>query len=91
MDLTSRSSFDGQTDRTNQQQQEQQQSGFEETLRSDQSSLMDFSKHTIFVERTLAIVKPDAVQKANEIESIVLENGFTILHVCFYFFDDRIN
>ena len=78
MDLTSRSSFDGQTDQTT---QEQHQNGFEDTLKSDHSSMMDFSKHAIFVERTLAIVKPDAVHKANEIEAIILDQGFTILHV----------
>ena len=38
-----------------------------------------------------AIVKPDAVQKANEIESMILENGFTILHVCFYLLNHRMS
>jgi len=33
----------------------------------------------IFVERTLAICKPDAVFKCEEIEDIVLRSGFTIL------------
>jgi len=33
----------------------------------------------IFVERTLAIVKPDAIEKAEEIEDIILRTGFTIL------------
>ena len=37
----------------------------------------------IYVERTLAIIKPDALDKAEEIEDIVLRNGFTILQVCY--------
>ena len=36
----------------------------------------------IFVERTLAIIKPDAVPKAEEIEDIILRSGFSILQVC---------
>ena len=35
----------------------------------------------IFVERTLAIIKPDTLHKANEIEDIILRSGFTILQV----------
>ncbi|ELU16784.1 hypothetical protein CAPTEDRAFT_177417 [Capitella teleta] len=33
----------------------------------------------IYVERTLAIIKPDAVKHAEEIEDIILNSGFTIL------------
>jgi hypothetical protein len=77
MEFSSRQSFDGENDRANQ----QRQSGFEDTLRSDHSSIMDASKHGIFVERTLALIKPDAVQKSNEIESILLEHGFTVIQV----------
>ena len=33
----------------------------------------------IYVQRTLAIIKPDATHKADEIEDIVLRTGFTIL------------
>ncbi|KAG7328865.1 hypothetical protein KOW79_007039 [Hemibagrus wyckioides] len=33
----------------------------------------------IFVERTLALIKPDAADKADEIEDIILLSGFTIL------------
>ncbi|XP_068596913.1 nucleoside diphosphate kinase homolog 5 [Brachionichthys hirsutus] len=33
----------------------------------------------IYVERTLAIVKPDAVHRAEEIEEAILESGFTIV------------
>ena len=35
----------------------------------------------IFVERTLAMIKPDAIGKANEIEEIIVRSGFTILQV----------
>jgi nucleoside diphosphate kinase len=35
---------------------------------------------SIIVERTLAIVKPDAVPKVEEIEDIILRSGFTILN-----------
>lgn len=35
----------------------------------------------IFVERTLALIKPDAVHKTDEIEDIILQSGFTILQV----------
>lgn len=65
-----------------QQQQQQQHSGLEDTMRSDRSSVMDFNKSGIFVERTLALIKPDAVHKANEIETILLNQGFTVLQVC---------
>ncbi|CAF1050930.1 unnamed protein product [Rotaria sordida] len=40
---------------------------------------MDSSKHGIFVERTLALIKPDCINKADEIETIILKQGFTIL------------
>lgn len=33
----------------------------------------------IYLERTLAIIKPDAVNKAEEIEDIILRSGFAIL------------
>lgn len=53
----------------------------------------------IHVERTLALIKPDAIHKSDEIEEIILQHGFTILQVqlyakfttflvcCFYYFD----
>ena len=34
---------------------------------------------TIHVQRTLAMIKPDATYKADEIEEIILQTGFTIL------------
>ncbi|KTG39167.1 hypothetical protein cypCar_00000439 [Cyprinus carpio] len=33
----------------------------------------------IFVERTLALIKPDAIHKTDEIENIILQSGFTVL------------
>ena len=42
---------------------------------------MDSSRRGLFVERTLAILKPDAANKADEIEDIILRLGFTILQV----------
>ena len=36
----------------------------------------------IYVERTLALIKPDAIKKAEEIEDIILRSGFCILQVC---------
>ena len=35
----------------------------------------------IFVERTLAIVKPDSISKSDEIEDIIIRSGFSILQV----------
>jgi hypothetical protein len=78
MDLYSKESFDGDNDQT------KRQRGLEDTIRSDHSSIMDYNKHGIFVERTLALIKPDVVNKANEIETILLNHGFTVLQVCFF-------
>jgi len=82
MDLYSKESFDSDNDQT----KRQRQIGLEDTIRSDHSSIMDLNKHGIFVERTLALIKPDAVNKANEIETILLNHGFTVLQVCLFFF-----
>ena len=35
----------------------------------------------IHIERTLALIKPDAIHKSDEIEEIILQHGFTILEV----------
>lgn len=35
----------------------------------------------VHVEQTLAIIKPDAIDRANEIEEIILRGGFSILQV----------
>ena len=35
----------------------------------------------IHVEQTLAIIKPDAISKASEIEEKILKEGFSILQV----------
>lgn len=35
----------------------------------------------VYVERTLALIKPDAVHKCEEIEDIILKSGFIILQV----------
>ncbi|PWA23435.1 hypothetical protein CCH79_00006034, partial [Gambusia affinis] len=40
---------------------------------------MDDISQRIYVERTLAIIKPDAVHKSEEIEKIILKAGFLIL------------
>ncbi|XP_061691140.1 nucleoside diphosphate kinase homolog 5-like isoform X7 [Syngnathoides biaculeatus] len=43
------------------------------------SLLNEISFPRIYVERTLAIIKPDAIDKSEEIEDIILTSGFTIL------------
>lgn len=35
----------------------------------------------IYVERTLALIKPDVIHRAEEIEDDILKSGFTILQV----------
>lgn len=35
----------------------------------------------IYVEKTLAIIKPDIVDKEEEIRDIILRSGFTIIQV----------
>uniref|UniRef100_A0A4W4DXY1 NME/NM23 family member 5 n=1 Tax=Electrophorus electricus TaxID=8005 RepID=A0A4W4DXY1_ELEEL len=44
-----------------------------------QTPKLHLSSPHIFVERTLALIKPDAADKAEEIESIILRSGFTVL------------
>jgi len=38
-------------------------------------------KPAINVEHTLAIIKPDAMKKVDEIVDIILKSGFTIINV----------
>ncbi|XP_036404689.1 nucleoside diphosphate kinase homolog 5 [Megalops cyprinoides] len=45
----------------------------------DETPLQQMSPPHIYVERTLALIKPDAIHKAEEIEDIILQSGFTIL------------
>jgi len=77
MDLTSAQQRIGSAN--NKQQRKSIGCGIEDTIRRDQSSIDDFGKHGIFVERTLALIKPDAVHKAIEIEDILLRQGFTVI------------
>lgn len=79
MELQTTQSFDSDNDQTSQ----QAQSDVEGTLRSDHDSRNDFEKNGIFVERTLALIKPDAINSANDIEAIIFNHGFTILQVCY--------
>ncbi len=78
MDFLSRQSIDGESEQAN----HQRNTGLGDTLKSDHSSTHDFPKQGIFVERTLALVKPDAINKAGKIETILLKHGFTVLQVC---------
>ena len=43
---------------------------------------MDENAHRrIYVERTLALIKPDAIHRSEEIEDVILKSGFTVLQV----------
>lgn len=48
-------------------------------------------KNSPFIEigRTLAIIKPDAIDKCDEIEEIIQQHGFTILQVNWLLFVSR--
>lgn len=39
------------------------------------------SPNRIYVERTLALIKPDVMHRAEEIEDDILKSGFNILQV----------
>ena len=53
-----------------------------EGVEDKEESIASRMKHPqIYLERTLAIIKPDAMDKADEIEDIILRNGFVILQV----------
>ncbi|XP_071765820.1 nucleoside diphosphate kinase homolog 5 [Centroberyx gerrardi] len=45
----------------------------------DETQQVNIPCPRIYVERTLALIKPDAIHKAEEIEDIILKSGFTIL------------
>ena len=51
------------------------------SLQSEIMAENGFSKRIITVEKTFAMIKPDAIDKADEILEIIEENGFTILQV----------
>lgn len=44
----------------------------------------------IHVEQTLAVIKPDAIDKSDEIEELVLQNGFSILQVLYFILFNKI-
>ena len=53
-------------------------------ISTEKESSVSIVEHPhIYVERTLAIIKPDAVEKESEIEDIILKSGFQIAQVCF--------
>ena len=39
----------------------------------------------IYVERTLALIKPDAIHRSEEIEDVILKSGFAVLQVGLFF------
>ena len=47
-------------------------------------TLPHMPKPQIFVEQTMAIIKPDAVHFNEEIEDTILKSGYTILQVNIY-------
>ena len=50
-------------------------------------TLLEMPKPQIFLEQTLAIIKPGtAMQASEEIEDIILRSGYTILKVCITYF-----
>jgi len=51
----------------------------EEEMCEEVDPMKEIENKAIFVERTLAIVKPDAMNRYEEIEDIILRSGFTIL------------
>jgi nucleoside diphosphate kinase len=47
----------------------------------DENCAPIYREPQLFVEQTLALIKPEAVDKSFEIEDIILRAGFTILKV----------
>jgi len=50
-------------------------------LRTVSNSVENDGCQQIFVETTLALIKPDAIDRSAEIEDIILRSGFSILRV----------
>ena len=48
---------------------------------TEEDAIPSMEHPQIFVERTLAIVKPDAVNRCEEIEDIIFRSGFSVLQV----------
>jgi len=48
-------------------------------LKANLNKKTNMASESIYVQRTLAIIKPDAVHRAEEIEDIILRTGFTVL------------
>lgn len=55
---------------------------------SENTTQVVMQKPQIYVERTLAIIKPDAVHKTDEIEEQILRAGFAVIQVCLLSFSD---
>lgn len=49
---------------------------------SENTTQVVMQKPQIYVERTLAIIKPDAAHKVDEIEERILRAGFAVIQVC---------
>ena len=54
---------------------------FVEAEEEDECEEREVDEREIFVERTLGIIKPDAMDKYEEIEDIIIRSGFTIVQV----------
>ena len=50
-------------------------------MTGENSEQINMEPPQIYVERTLAIIKPDAVHKSEELQDIILRSGFAILQV----------
>ena len=56
-------------------------SNMDSVKEKDENATARMRNPQIYVERTLAIIKPDAMNKSDEIEDLILRNGFSILQV----------
>ena len=50
-------------------------------MTGENSDVITMEPPHIYVERTLALIKPDVINKSEEIEDIILRSGFAILQV----------